>query len=72
MSDGIKCVHRDEYMSVYETTFEWDKSHMIKCKKCGTVIMQQRIGTHCNCGRIYNGNHGIIVHNIDQFQIVEL
>ena len=72
MSDGIKCIHHDERMSVYKTTLEWDNTHLIKCKNCGTIIMQQRIGTHCNCGRILNSVHGIIVSNNDQFQVIDL
>ena len=72
MSDGIECIHQNDNLSVYKITLEWNNSHIIKCKKCGTIIMQQRVGTHCNCGRICNSNHGIVVYNIDQFQIVEL
>jgi len=74
MSDGIKLIHTsfNNSVQIYQTTIEWNNTHLIKCKKCGTVIMQQRVGTQCNCGRICNSTNGIAVFNIDDFEIFEL
>ncbi len=55
-----------------DPSLEWLQTHIIRCKKCGGIIMPQRINTHCSCGRVSNSKFGIVVYNIDNFNIVDV
>ena len=61
---------------IADFNIEWSNTHLVKCSNCGTTIALFREGTHCNCGRVYNSHHGVVVFtcmdNKDAFKVVEI
>lgn len=74
LPDGLTLIQHDEKtgLKLYSTTLDFCNEHIIRCERCGTVIMPSRVTTHCNCGRIYNGKLGLVVFDTDQLKPVTL
>ncbi len=54
-------------------TYEFLRTHVIKCTACNTVIFPQRAPVSCKCGRLYSeSGNSLVVFEHNHLETLEV